>query len=154
MQQADHGRAAAGGAPGAGEPLGLSHITLIVSDLDRTQEMLEQVFEARCLYRSDGQTFSLSEERFFDIGGTWLAIMKGDPLPARSYNHVAFRIREDEFETRRARIEALGLELRAPRPRIPGEGRSLYFHGPDDHLFELHTGTLAERLAAYESAAR
>ena len=48
-----------------------------------------------------------------------------------------------------ARIEALGLDLLPPRPRVEGEGRSLYFYGPDNHLFELHTGTLEERLARY-----
>lgn len=128
---------------------GLSHITLIVSDLDATQRMLEQVFEARCIYDSGAEQFSISEERFFDIGGVWVATMKGEPLPERSYNHVAFRIDEAEFDERRARIEALGLDLLPPRPRVEGEGRSLYFYGPDNHLFELHTGTLAERLARY-----
>lgn len=128
---------------------GLSHITLIVSDLDATQRMLEQVFEARCIYDSGAEQFSISEERFFDIGGVWVATMKGDPLPERSYNHVAFRIDEAEFDDRQARIEALGLDLLPPRPRVEGEGRSLYFYGPDNHLFELHTGTLAERLARY-----
>ena len=49
----------------------------------------------------------------------------------------------------RGRIEALGLDLRPPRPRVPGEGRSIYFHDEDNHLFELHTGTLEERLARY-----
>lgn len=128
---------------------GLSHITLIVSDLDATQRMLEQVFEARCIYDSGAEQFSISEERFFDICGVWVATMKGDPLPERSYNHVAFRIDEAEFDDRQARIEALGLDLLPPRPRVEGEGRSLYFYGPDNHLFELHTGTLAERLARY-----
>ena len=129
--------------------LGLSHITLIVTDLDRTQDMLEQVFEARCIYASGAAQFSVSEERFFDIGGVWVATMKGDPLPTRSYNHIAFRITEDEFEARKTRIEALGLDLLPPRPRVEGEGRSLYFFGPDNHLFELHTATLEERLARY-----
>ncbi|MGB2201505.1 MAG: FosX/FosE/FosI family fosfomycin resistance hydrolase [Pseudooceanicola atlanticus] len=128
---------------------GLSHITLIVSELDATQRMLEQVFEARCIYDSGAEQFSISEERFFDIGGVWVATMKGDPLPERSYNHVAFRIDEAEFDDRQAQIEALGLDLLPPRPRVEGEGRSLYFYGPDNHLFELHTGTLAERLARY-----
>ena len=47
-------------------------------------------------------------------------------------------------------IQFMGiLDLLPPRPRVEGEGRSLYFYGPDNHLFELHTGTLAERLARY-----
>jgi hypothetical protein len=43
----------------------------------------------------------------------------------------------------------MGLEIRPPRRRVPGEGRSLYFYDDDNHLFELHTGTLAERLERY-----
>lgn len=128
---------------------GLSHITFIVSDLDRMQEVLETVFDARCVYNSGEDQFSLSEERFFLIGNVWVATMLGEPLPSRTYNHVAFQIDEDEFEERQARIESLGLDLRPPRPRVEGEGRSLYFYGPDNHLFELHTGTLAQRLQRY-----
>lgn len=128
---------------------GLSHITFIVSDLDRMQQVLERVFAARCVYASGSEQFSLSEERFFLIGETWVAIMKGDPLPGRSYNHAAFHVAEAELDQRRAEVEALGLEMRPERPRVAGEGRSVYFYGPDNHLFELHTGTLEERLARY-----
>ncbi|WP_371225483.1 FosX/FosE/FosI family fosfomycin resistance hydrolase [Roseovarius sp. 2305UL8-3] len=128
---------------------GLSHITLITADLDRMQTILETVLDARCIYDSGGDQFSLSEERFFMIGDVWMATMLGEPLPERSYNHIAFQITEDEFEDRQARIEALGLDLRPPRPRVEGEGRSLYFHTPDNHLIELHTGTLDQRLARY-----
>ncbi len=32
---------------------------------------------------------------------------------------------------------------------LGGEGHSLYFYDHDNHLFELHTGTLEERLARY-----
>ena len=128
---------------------GLSHITFIVSDLDRMQAILETVLDARCVYESGAAQFSLAEERFFVVGDVWIAIMKGDALPSRSYNHVAFKIEDQEFEDRKARIEALGLDLRPPRARVEGEGRSLYFYGPDNHLFELHTGTLEDRLVRY-----
>lgn len=128
---------------------GLSHITFICADLDRMQAVLEEVLEARCVYDSGAEQFSLSEERFFLVGDVWVAIMKGAPLTERSYNHVAFRVAEDEFDARVARIEAMGLEMRPPRPRVAGEGRSVYFHGPDGHLLELHTGTLEARLARY-----
>lgn len=127
----------------------LSHITIVVSDLDRTQRMLEEVLDARLVYASGAETFSLSEERFYLIGDLWLATMKGAPLAERSYNHVAFHVDEAELDARAARIAALGLEIRPPRPRVAGEGRSVYFYGPDNHLFELHSGTLAERLARY-----
>ncbi|SLN22944.1 Fosfomycin resistance protein FosX [Roseovarius albus] len=133
---------------------GLSHITFMVSDLDRMQLILEKVFDARCVYNSGANQFSLSEERFFLIGNVWVATMLGEQLPSRTYNHVAFHIEEDEFEDRQARIESLGLDLRPPRPRVEGEGRSLYFYGPDNHLFELHTGTLAQRLQRYAQSPR
>jgi fosfomycin resistance protein FosX len=76
-------------------------------------------------------------------------VMEGEALPARSYNHVAFKIDDADFAACEARIRALGLEILPPRARVAGEGRSIYFYDDDNHLFELHTGTLAERLARY-----
>ncbi|GGE15976.1 Catechol 2,3-dioxygenase [Gemmobacter megaterium] len=128
---------------------GLSHVTFVVADLDRMQRVLEQVFGARCVYDSGDDTFSLSAERFFLIGETWVAIMQGDPLPSRSYNHAAFKVDDADIEGCRARILDLGLEIRPERPRVAGEGRSIYFYGPDNHLFEVHSGTLQDRLARY-----
>lgn len=128
---------------------GLSHITFVVRDLDRMQEILERVLGARLIYDSGAGTFSRSPERFFDIGGVWVAVMQGPALAERSYNHVAFRVPEGRLDAARAEIEALGLDLLPPRPRVEGEGRSVYFHDDDNHLFELHSGTLAERLARY-----
>lgn len=128
---------------------GISHITMIVSDLDRMQEILEKVLKARCVYDSGEEIFSVSKERFFLVGDLWIAAMEGPPLESRTYNHIAFKITEDEFEECQSRIEELGLDLKPPRPRVEGEGRSLYFYGPDNHLFELHTGTLDQRLQRY-----
>jgi len=128
---------------------GLSHITLITSDLDRMSAIMEQVLDGEQIYSSGDETFSLSREKFFLIGGQWIAVMEGESLPARSYNHIAFKIPSSEIEAYRARIEKLGLEIRDSRQRVEGEGRSLYFYDHDNHLFELHTGTLEERLARY-----
>lgn len=128
---------------------GLSHMTFIVADLDRTEEVLTGVLDARPVYDSGDETFSLAPERFYDIAGLWVAVMQGDPLPQRSYNHIAFKIDDSAFDAKRAAIKALGLELQTSRPRVAGEGRSLYFHDHDNHLFELHTGTLTDRLVRY-----
>lgn len=83
------------------------------------------------------------------LGGVWIATMEGDPLRGRSFGHVAFAIDAEDLPGYRARLEALGVEIRPTRPRIEGEGASLYFYDFDDHLLELHAGTLDEHLAAY-----
>ena len=128
---------------------GLSHLTFIVRDLDRMETLLTTVFKARKVYDSGLQTFSLSRERFFLIGPLWIATMEGQSLPSPSYNHVAFKINEADYDDCLARIRSLGLELREGRPRLAAEGRSIYFYDYDNHLFELHTGTLEQRLACY-----
>ena len=128
---------------------GLSHITFITRDLDRMEEILTGVLDARRIYDSGEQTFSLSKERFFDVGGLWIATMQGDPLPEKSYNHVAFKMAEGEYDDRLKRIRALGLEVKPGRERVAGEGRSIYFYDDDNHLFELHSGNLEQRLARY-----
>lgn len=138
---------------------GLSHITFVVRDLDRMEMILTRVLGARRVYDSGEVVFSLSPERFLLVGGPagnpeapspiWIAIMQGEGLPVRSYNHVAFKIEEVDYEASLAVIRDLGLDLRESRSRIDGEGRSIYFHDEDNHLFELHTGTLSERLARY-----
>lgn len=69
----------------------------------------------------------------------------------RNYNHIAFQIDESALEIRRQRIERLGLELRKSRPRIHGEGQSIYFYDYDNHLFELHSGNLNARLDSYKA---
>jgi fosfomycin resistance protein FosX len=132
---------------------GLSHITFIVHDLDRTEQILRSVLNARKVYDSGEQTFSLSKERFFLVGDgdepIWIATMEGEKLPTRTYNHVAFKIDEEHYDDYLGRVQALGLEVREGRSRVPGEGRSIYFHDDDNHMFELHTGTLESRLERY-----
>ena len=128
---------------------GLSHLTFIVRDLDKMERMLTMVLDAKKIYDSGAQTFSLSKERFFDIGGVWVATMEGTPLAERTYNHVAFQMRPDEYDDRLARIKSLGLEVCEGRARVPGEGASIYFYDYDNHMFELHSGTLDERLERY-----
>jgi fosfomycin resistance protein FosX len=133
---------------------GISHITLIVQDLERTSALLSAVLGAKEVYDSGEVMFSLSKERFFLLGNIWIAIMEGDSLSDRTYNHIAFKIPESDYENYRQRLEKANVSFREGRPRIPGEGLSLYFHDYDNHLFELHTGTLEERLQTYQEEIR
>jgi len=128
---------------------GLSHITFITCDLEKMSRIIIEVLGGKEVYSSGDKTFSLSREKFFSAGGIWIAVMEGESLPARSYNHIAFKTDDAGLIRARAAIENIGLEKKASRPRIAGEGQSLYFYTPDNHLLELHTGTLEERLRAY-----
>jgi len=128
---------------------GISHITLIVRDLDKTTQLLKYVFDAQEVYSSGVNTHSLSPEKFFLIGGVWIAIMCGEPLPIKSYNHIAFKISSEKLEIYRQRLLDVRVEVMPARNRSQGEGESLYFYDFDNHLFELHAGELSKRLDAY-----
>ncbi|OIQ50120.1 Fosfomycin resistance protein FosX [Pseudodesulfovibrio hydrargyri] len=99
---------------------GLSHVTFIVRDLDRMEAFLRAVFEAERVYDSGPDTHSLSRERFFVIGGVWVAVMRGDPLREPTYNHVAFKIPDSEFTAYERRVREHGVEVRTGRSRMDG----------------------------------
>lgn len=128
---------------------GISHMTFIVQDLDKATQFFERVFLAEEVYASGQDTFSVSREKFFLIGELWIAIMEGESLPTKTYNHIAFKIDATEVDDYLERIRALNLEIKDGRVRVSGEGQSIYFYDYDNHLFELHTGTLEERLKRY-----
>lgn len=133
---------------------GISHITFIVKDLTRSSVFFEEIFDAEEIYSSGDRTFSIAREKFFVIGGLWIVLMKGDPHNERVYNHIAFHIEDHEMDRYIERIRSVGAEIRPGRPRVEGEGRSVYFYDFDNHLFELHTGTLEERLTLYSAGSK
>lgn len=133
----------------------ISHITLICKDLTKTTKMLKKVFGAKEIYSSGSNTFSISKEKFFDIAGIWICIMaatkKNPSSLARTYNHIAFQVAAKNLPFFTKKIKELGLEIRTSRSRKKAEGKSLYFYDYDNHLFELHAGSLATRLKFYNT---
>ena len=132
---------------------GLSHITFIVRDLERMKTFLCDGLGAEEVYDSSAKNYSVSREKFFVLGGVWLAAMEGVPPAERTYRHLAFKVSEDELREFEVRLRAIGVDVKEPRPRVEGEGSSLYFYDFDNHMFELHTGTLDERLKRYATGA-
>ena len=132
---------------------GISHATFMVSDLARAAEFFCQGLGATEVYDSKGRDFSISREKFFLVGGVWIVAMEGKPPPERSYQHLAFEVALEDLPHFETRLRAIGVDFEPPRPRVEGEGTSLYFHDFDHHLFELHAGTLSERLRAYRAPA-
>jgi len=130
---------------------GISHITFIVKDLEKSAKLLEKVFNAKEVYDSKSKNFSLSNEKFFKIGKIWVVIMHGRSLKEKTYNHIAFEVKEKDFVKYENRIKGLGLEMKPARPRVKGEGKSIYFYDYDNHLLEIHSGNLQTRLKFYKS---
>lgn len=127
---------------------GLSHITFVCKDLEKTAEMFKGVFGAQEVYSSGNNTFSISKEKFLQVAGIWIAIMEGEPVE-KTYNHIAFQISDEELDAFEAKARSFDLTILPGRKREGAEGRSLYFYDYDNHLFELHTGDLKTRLHFY-----
>jgi fosfomycin resistance protein FosX len=127
---------------------GISHITLICKDIEKSSSLFSELFGAQETYSSEKKNFSISNEKFLLIGELWIALMEGPSLEP-SYNHIAFHIEEADLPYFHSKIQSLGLKMGPNRPRMPEEGQSIYFYDYDNHLFELHTGDLATRLNYY-----
>lgn len=127
---------------------GLSHLTFICKDLEKTAQMFKGVFGAEEVYCSGNKTFSISKEKYLQVAGIWIAIMEGDPIE-KTYNHVAFQVSDADLDEFTTRVRAFGLTILPGRKREAAEGNSLYFYDYDNHLFELHTGDLNKRLDYY-----
>lgn len=129
---------------------GLSHITFVCKDLEKTAHMLKHILGAEEVYSSGDKTFSISKEKFFKVAELWIAIMEGNPVE-KTYNHIAFQVSDEDLPVARERVRSLGLTILPGRKRKTAEGDSLYFYDYDNHLFELHTGNLDTRLEYYNA---
>lgn len=127
---------------------GISHITFICKDLEKTVQMFKGVFGAEEIYSSGDKTFSISKEKFLKVAGVWIAIMEGDPVE-KTYNHIAFHVSDQDLPQFEAKIRSFGFTILPGRTREQAEGNSLYFYDYDNHLFELHSGDLDTRLQLY-----
>jgi len=66
-----------------------------------------------------------------------------------SISHITFKVSELDIDEYIRKIRDAELEIIEGRNRIEGEARSVYCYDYDNNLFELHTGTLSERLSSY-----
>lgn len=122
---------------------GLNHLTLAVSDLDRSVAFYRDVlgFVLRAKW-ADGA--------YLEAGSLWLCLSfdsKARREAHPDYTHIAFDVAEDEFEALSTRIEAAAPLWKANR----SEGHSLYFLDPDGHKLEIHVGSLGSRIAHYQA---
>lgn len=119
---------------------GLNHVTLAVSDLDRSlafyRDLLGMALRARW-----------PEGAYLEAGSLWLCLALGPVSRREDYTHLAFDVAPGDFD-------ALGAAVRAAAPvwrENRSEGASLYALDPDGHRLELHVGSLRSRLAHYRA---
>lgn len=124
---------------------GLNHLTLAVTDLDRSVVFYSELLQLRLEAKWD-------KGAYLSLPGLWLCLSL-DPLrnpePAADYTHYAFSISAENFPLLLARLHAAQV---APWRDNRSEGDSFYFLDPDGHKLEVHVGDLASRLRACRQA--
>lgn len=120
---------------------GLNHLTLAVSDLNRSLAFYRDVLQLRVEATWDAGAY-------LSLPGLWLCL-SFDPLrssqPCADYTHYAFSLNAVDFQSFVKKLKAANVqEWRDNR----SEGASFYFLDPDGHKLEAHVGDLASRLAA------
>lgn len=119
---------------------GLNHLTLAVSDLDRSVAFYSELLRFSVRMRSPSSAY-------LEAGTLWLALVvdaqvRRGALP--EYSHAAFSIAPAALAEVAARLMRAGARQWQESDRPD----SFYFLDPDGHKLELHSGDLATRLRA------
>lgn len=122
-------------------PRGINHLTLAVSDLERSLGFYTDVLGLELVAR-------WTRGAYLVAGDDWicLSVDADMPVPPRAgYTHAAFTVDEAAMAVFVQRVNAQGVRVWRQNQ---SEGDSLYLLDPDGHQLELHVGSLETRLQA------
>ncbi|TQV71493.1 glutathione transferase [Aliikangiella marina] len=122
-------------------PSGLNHVTIAVSDLDKSLSFYHHIISCQPVVRWD-------KGAYLSLGDLWLCLLVDKPSPSLDYSHIAFSVDQAELEK---------YNLLAKQGKIKiwkanqSEGGSIYLLDPDGYKLELHCGDLQSRLNSLKS---
>lgn len=125
----------------------INHLTFSVSDLERSIVFYQSVLGAKLLLQSPTIVY-------FDLNGIWLALNEEKNIPRNeinhSYTHIALSITEQDIPIWQEKLQKHQVRILPSRGRSTDEKDSIYFTDPDGHKFEVHTGTMMDRIQFYK----
>jgi catechol 2,3-dioxygenase-like lactoylglutathione lyase family enzyme len=118
---------------------GINHITLAVSNLEKSFSFYRDVLGFKPLMRH-------SKGAYFLAGDLWFCLdldtkTRKEALP--EYTHFAFTVGPNAFDLVSAKIRESGAKVWKENV---SEGDSLYFLDPDGHKLEIHVGDWKSRI--------
>ena len=118
---------------------GLNHITLAVTDIDRSFKFYRDIMEFQPLVKWD-------KGAYFLVGDLWFCLNVDEKrIPQPCYTHYAFTIAPEQFTSWVERLAKFGIRSFKENH---SEGKSFYFLDPDGHKLEIHVGNWLSRLKA------
>jgi catechol 2,3-dioxygenase-like lactoylglutathione lyase family enzyme len=115
---------------------GLNHITIAVSDLDRSLRFYTAIIGMRGHVRWDNGAY-------LTLGDVWFCLSYDKVKPSEDYSHIALDIAEGDFPSFTSKLRGAGV---IEWKKNSSEGQSVYFLDPDGNKLEAHSGSLQTRL--------
>jgi len=115
---------------------GINHITIAVSDLERSIAYYSQIL---------GMTLKVRwlKGAYLTLAGQWVCLSLDDVCVNQDYSHLAFDIDILHFDAFSQRLLKQGVQQWKSNK---SEGQSLYILDPDGYQLEVHAGSLASRV--------
>tara|TARA_B100000446_G_scaffold182585_1_gene201346 strand:- start:1995 stop:2426 length:432 start_codon:yes stop_codon:yes gene_type:complete len=120
---------------------GLNHITIAVSNLDRSFD-----FYVSLLGMKPEVKWELGA--YLSVNELWICLSKDRVKPAQDYSHISFTVDKSDFNNYRTKLLSSGVKIWRQNA---SEGDSVYILDPDGNKLEIHVGSLKTRLQELKS---